>query len=65
MGIVNILFLPTCAIDSSTIVLVLAVLEVVVVLLVHWKDRDSWRFGLVSSGIMKKISAKKEFGIHE
>ncbi len=59
MGVVNILFLPNCVIDSSTIVLVLAVLEVVVLLLVHWKDKDSWRFGLVSIGIMKKTSAKK------
>jgi hypothetical protein len=65
VGVVNISFLPNCVIDSSTIVLVLAVLEVVVVLLVHWKDKDSRRFGLVSSGIMKKTSAKKEFGIHE
>lgn len=53
MGVVNILFLPNCVIDSSTIVQILAVLEVVVVLLVHWKDKDSRRFGLVSSGIMK------------
>jgi hypothetical protein len=65
VGTVNILFLPNCAIDGSTIVLVLAVLEVVVLLLVHWKDTDSWRFGLVSSGIMRKTLTKKEFGIHE